>query len=105
MKNVYRYCIFIFLLINLISLTTACESNVMSKKHPLAVEGVLDLREWDFRNDGLVKLDGEWEFYWQKLLMPEDFVKGTYYLVNRHLINIPRSWSGYEIDGQPIEGG
>ena len=52
----------------------------------------------------MVKLDGEWEFYWQKLLMPEDFVKVTDYLVNRHLINIPRSWSGYEIDGQPIEG-
>jgi hypothetical protein len=56
-----------------------------TKPMPKAVKGVLDLRDWDFdssktlstslgaidteRNgDGIVKLDGEWEFYWEEFL-------------------------------------
>ncbi len=30
------------------------------------IQGVLDLRNWDFSTDGSVKLDGDWEFYWDK---------------------------------------
>jgi len=40
---------------------------------PRAVQGVLDLSQWDAARDGLVTLDGEWEFYWNKLLAPDDF--------------------------------
>ena len=29
---------------------------------PVAVNGVIDLRDWDFEKDGEVNLDGEWEF-------------------------------------------
>jgi len=42
------------------------------KNPPKAVKGVLDLRDWDFDpsagsgTDGIVKLDGEWEFYWEE---------------------------------------
>ncbi len=52
-------------------LLISCETS--GKKHPLAREGVLDLRDWDFEKDGVVKLEGEWEFYWQQLLLPENF--------------------------------
>ncbi len=31
---------------------------------PLATEGTLDLSGWDFANDGLTRLDGQWEFLW-----------------------------------------
>ncbi|MCD9026403.1 hypothetical protein [Cohnella silvisoli] len=30
---------------------------------PAAVHGELDLTRWDFRQQGSVKLSGEWEFY------------------------------------------
>ncbi len=39
---------------------------------PKAVKGVLDLRGWDFDpstgsgTDGVINLDGEWEFYWEE---------------------------------------
>lgn len=40
---------------------------------PLARHGVLDLSGWDLEKDGPVNLAGEWEFYWEQLLTPEDF--------------------------------
>ena len=33
----------------------------------------MDLTEWSFEKDGKLNLDGEWEFYWNKLLTPDDF--------------------------------
>lgn len=43
---------------------------------PRAVQGILDLRGWDFGKDGVLSLEGEWEFYWQQLLAPGDFRNG-----------------------------
>lgn len=41
--------------------------NSLSKvlKAPKAVNGQIDLSNWNFENDGVVKLDGQWEFYWK----------------------------------------
>lgn len=41
---------------------------------PRAVEGVLDLRDWDFSSQGSISLEGEWEFYWGQLLSDADFL-------------------------------
>lgn len=35
-------------------------------------EGVLDLRQYNFQEQGIVKLSGDWEFYWNELFAPED---------------------------------
>ena len=40
---------------------------------PTAVKGVIDLREINNPAKFIVKLNGEWEFYWGKLLHPDDF--------------------------------
>ena len=40
---------------------------------PKAVNGVLDLREISNPEKFIVKLNGEWEFYWGKMLHPNDF--------------------------------
>ena len=50
----------------------SCQPSTSGKKPPQAVDGVLDLSAWDFEKDGLVKLDGEWEFYWEQLLEPAE---------------------------------
>jgi serine phosphatase RsbU (regulator of sigma subunit) len=39
---------------------------------PKIVDGVLDLRSWDFEKDGMISLDGSWEFYWNELLNPKN---------------------------------
>jgi hypothetical protein len=33
-------------------------------KLPEAQKGDLDWSTWDYKHDGLVKLDGQWKFYW-----------------------------------------
>ena len=51
-----------------------CSCEVDNKKQqPFVKSGILDLTNWDFSKDGPVKLDGEWEFYWNQLLQPNDF--------------------------------
>ncbi|MBN2435164.1 MAG: hypothetical protein JXK07_07865 [Spirochaetes bacterium] len=39
---------------------------------PKAEKGVLDLRDWNFEKNGAIKLDGNWEFYWQQLSFSND---------------------------------
>ena len=46
---------------------------------PEAVEatgtkGYIDARAWDFIEQGLLPLKSDWEFYWNELLEPEDFL-------------------------------
>ena len=48
---------------------------------PKIVKGNLDLTHWNFQDDGTFKLNGEWAFYWNKLLKPSDFndsIKASY---------------------------
>ncbi len=42
-----------------------------------AGKGVLDLSDTVLRTDSIVTLNGEWEFYWNQLLEPEDFSGST----------------------------
>ncbi len=41
--------------------------------HLRAQHGLLDLSHHDFGTDGSISLNGEWEFYWNRLLYPADF--------------------------------
>lgn len=38
-----------------------------------AVKGRLELADWNMEHMKILPLDGEWEFYWNQLLTPEDF--------------------------------
>lgn len=64
------------------------------KAQPIAKNGVLDLKGWNFKNQGIVKLDGQWEFYYNQLLTPEDFEKKSD-LTKAEVINIPGNFSEY----------
>lgn len=61
----------VFLLF-ILSLFIAVSCNDLHKKRPDIEHGFLDLSAWDFEEDGLVDLDGPWEFYWDQLLAPGD---------------------------------
>ncbi len=74
-KQIFFLILFLFV---------SCSISRSSKIPPLAIQGVLDLSDWNFERDGIIKLDGEWEFYWKKLFYldkeefpskPEKFVK------------------------------
>lgn len=53
-------------------------------------QGVLDLLEQSL-DDQVLKLEGEWEFYWGELLTPEDFSEQTAH--KKEWIHAPAVWS------------
>jgi PAS domain S-box-containing protein len=82
---------------------SACLNDFPRKIAPTAVKGVLDLTNWDFKKDGPVDLNGEWEFYWMQLLTPEDFTQTTP-TRKTAFIKVPRYWKGYELEGKKLPG-
>jgi len=73
-KQEMRVCLFIrilFLSLAVALIVSACKPSYSGKKQPLARNGVLDLRKWDFDQDGPLNLSGEWLFYWNRILRPD----------------------------------
>src|SRR5512133_2627526 len=64
---------------------------------PIAHRGIMDLREIADPEHFIVRLNGEWEFYWNEMLHPHDFSTG----LNRQPFygKVPSYWSGYKIPG------
>ena len=82
---------------------TGCEQKYSGKKSPEAINGSMDLSDWDFEKDCVVRLDGKWEFYWNELLEPSHF-DGDYLPVKTGLINLPDVWNGYIVNGKKLSG-
>lgn len=89
MKKLYvMSCI----LIVLVLLMTGCNRNSKSSAVPTAQDGVVNLQNWDLDHDGMIKLNGEWEFYWKQLLHPTDFKEnGTRGSVE--FLKVPSFWN------------
>ncbi len=54
----------------LFALALSTLSSLHAQQLPLAVRGVMDLRNYNFKADGPVELRGEYEFYWNQMLNP-----------------------------------
>ncbi|HNI90927.1 MAG TPA: adenylate/guanylate cyclase domain-containing protein, partial [Leptospiraceae bacterium] len=97
MKNhrIIGIILFIILFFN------SCDlSNLTGNKNKtLAKKGILDLREWDFNKYGPIELDGEWEFYWEKLYSLEEIHS---IIFNKEYIHLPHSWNNKIINGETI---
>lgn len=63
---------------------------------PIAHKGVIDLREWNLAEKGSISLDGEWEFYWNKLLTPSQ-IKDN--IPDGYIIQ-PCSWNDVKINNK-----
>jgi len=71
---------------------------------PMARRGVLDLSGHDFSQGGPVRLDGEWEFYWDRLLGPDDFASGVAPPAMTGHLPFPGTWKGFPGDGGGLPG-
>ncbi|GAA3401383.1 ATP-binding protein [Paenibacillus hodogayensis] len=67
-------------------------------------EGVMDLGTWNPDRDKIVRLDGEWEFYWDRLLTPDDFRQQSLPSVpgNVAYMHVPSTWNGNNVDGTSL---
>ncbi len=73
---------------------SACANNAGKERLSYAVNGFLDLSGRDLKNGDTIRLDGEWEFYWNRLLTPDDFSSAEPPEKTGN-ITIPSYWNGY----------
>ncbi|MFS0918628.1 ATP-binding protein [Brevibacillus sp. 179-C 1.1 NHS] len=59
-------------------------------EHPKAVQGVLDMRGWDFENSPSISLDGEWEFFPGVFMEHEDLKESL--SAKRQYVQVPGDW-------------
>lgn len=91
-RNLLLLCLFIVIM----SLTFFTQSSTEGEPSSLIMNGQLDLHNKELSEEGPFRLDGEWKFYWEKLLEPADFEQSA--LIQSTLINVPSSWSNQLID-------
>lgn len=71
---------------------------------PKAVNGVLDLRSWNFPRNGPVDLEGTWEFYWNSLYSAGDFNQKTKQ-ESYGLMEVPSTWNDTSMrNPRPVYG-
>lgn len=100
--NVRKYMMWIIVSAILISFTFNILYQQQEEKQQ-AQKGVLDLSNWDFEKDGVVSLDGEWEFYWNQLLTYEDFNGEEENKLDGYY-KIPSVWNDYTLNGDKLPG-
>lgn len=98
-----KICIAFLLIMLVLSTGFAPAKAGAGQNAPEAVNGVIDLRDWDFSDDGIVDLQGNWEFYWEQLLEPADFQKPVKPEISGFL-EVPGDWNNFVVDGEEIPG-
>lgn len=100
MTKISRFFLIIFI-ITLICLKTSCG---VTAQNSYAEGGILDISNWDFDQQGVVNLRGEWFFYWNKLLMPDS--TGMISHTPDTVMYIPGNWTSltYENANLPYAG-
>lgn len=71
-------------------LITGCSAVFTPVKKPLAVNGIIDLRQWDFEKQGRVELSGEWKFIWAS--DSNDFSRRDYDDSGWQNLRVPGAW-------------
>jgi signal transduction histidine kinase len=89
----------LFLFLFLFSFFSSCQKG--SSLPPRAIGGILDLKDWDFDTQGILLLDGEWEFYWNRFVSYEDLMKSDPPLNDGHIL-VPSNWNTFQIDSKSI---
>lgn len=62
---------------------------------PSSKKGIIDLSNWDFSKDGILELNGEWEFYPFKYYTPNQLLSGK--ISNPIYVSVPGNWKEYSI--------
>ncbi|PWW34707.1 MULTISPECIES: sensor histidine kinase [Paenibacillus] len=66
---------------------------VNKKTMPIATNGTMDLTEWAFEENGIVRLDGQWEFYPHRLLFSRPLDSDSTGDQAPSLIQVPGYWA------------
>ncbi|CAN5606541.1 hypothetical protein BH11PSE7_BH11PSE7_17880 [soil metagenome] len=78
-------------------LASACSGGGDGRPAPKVVAGAIDLRTWDWRQGGMVALDGAWEFLPGEFANPEATGDAPF-------LDVPGSWNDVPRNGEPMGG-
>lgn len=92
------FAVIIFLIITMIFIKGMNEDN-----KSVVNSGQIDLSDWNFKKNGAVKLSGNWEFYWGKLLESADFKKSLG-SAKKEYVHVPSVWNGHTVNGKNLGG-
>ncbi|WP_230632946.1 hybrid sensor histidine kinase/response regulator [Paenibacillus athensensis] len=95
--------IFVLFVMSIVLLGTVYMQSPLRDDAPKAVRGVLDLSGWSLERQGMVLLDGEWEFYPDKLLGPDDFRRGGTGPGDRRYVAVPGTWKSGSLDAYGVK--
>ena len=90
MKNTGLFWRVAFIIV-LIALMVFALGRMYSSGSGRVVDGKVDLSRVDFKQNKLVQLNGHWEFYWDQLLTPEDFIAEQPPQMDS-LMKVPGTW-------------
>jgi two-component system sensor histidine kinase ChiS len=68
---------------------------------PVAVRGVIDLRNSGLGHGMIVPLNGEWEFYWKRLITPDEFSTPVRPESDGYF-NVPGTWNRITLKDQTL---
>lgn len=74
-------------------------SRVEMENRPKAINGKINLKEWDFEKDGIIDLDGQWEVYTGELLDPFEARDKDY--KDKNYNSVPMNWKNYSKSAHP----
>ncbi|MFT7686050.1 MAG: signal transduction histidine kinase [Candidatus Azotimanducaceae bacterium] len=76
-------------------------SNPLMAEEPRVIDGIIDLRDWDFEIDGEVQLKGDWEFCWNQHLGSHQMCEKTSPSLNT-TAKVPGYWNDIELFGDKL---
>ena len=94
MSKVRAFCI-LSIVILFALLGQSCRRGT-TVKTPKVEKGTIDLTGWDFNRDGNVKLNGDWEFYWDTFLM--DSTLNSKNIARTGYLFVPGLWNNKKIN-------
>ncbi len=78
--------------------------SVFGASQPVVDNGVIDLRNWNFDKQGIVKLNGKWEFFWNHWLEPGKRTSRQEIKKEQVYIDVPAIWNGSKVKDSVISG-
>ncbi|CAM3476836.1 hypothetical protein [Marinicrinis lubricantis] len=96
MKKIGIFLFFLIITIGIVLVSTTRPND----EHPQAKDGVLDVTGWKFDKDGILPLNGEWEFYRDRLIGPDQFEADERGWPIHSTIEVPNSWNAYVSETQ-----
>lgn len=99
--SIEKLFILIIMIISIIFLIIihSFSSTTEHSGNPTAVNGTLNLTDWDFDQNGIVRLDGNWNIYWGKLLKPQDFSTNK---TKIEQFSVPGIWNNKIMNGKTV---